>query len=62
MVEILKLQNEINRQNEVFATLRSMGKGIKDFLTAYYYNEKEGRESGNYIAQGHEIIDYLFSK
>lgn len=26
------------------------------------YNEKEGRESGNYIAQGHEIIDYLFSK
>ena len=26
------------------------------------YNEKEGRESGNYIAKGHEIIDYLFSK
>ncbi len=26
------------------------------------YNEKEGRESGNYVARGHEIIDYLFSK
>ena len=26
------------------------------------YNEKEGRESGNYIAKGPEIIDYLFSK
>lgn len=26
------------------------------------YNEKEGRESGNYIAKGHEIMDYLFSK
>lgn len=26
------------------------------------YNEKEGRESGNYVAKGHEIIDYLFSK
>lgn len=29
---------------------------------AWNYNEKEGRESGNYIAKGHEIIDYLFSK
>lgn len=26
------------------------------------YNEKEGKASGNYIAKGHEIIDYLFSK
>ena len=26
------------------------------------YNEKEGRESRNFIAKGHEIIDYLFSK
>ena len=26
------------------------------------YNEKEAKESGNYIAQGHTIIDYLFSK
>lgn len=29
---------------------------------AWNYNEKEGRESGNYIAKGHEIIDYLFAK
>lgn len=29
---------------------------------AWNYNEKEGKESGNYIAKGHEIIDYLFSK
>ncbi len=26
------------------------------------YNEKEAKESGNFIAKGHEIIDYLFSK
>lgn len=26
------------------------------------YNEKEGKDSGNYITKGHEIIDYLFSK
>lgn len=26
------------------------------------YNEAEGRESGNYVAQGHEIIDLLFAK
>lgn len=26
------------------------------------YNEKESRESGNFIAKGHETIDYLFSK
>lgn len=26
------------------------------------YNEREGRESGNFIAKGHEITDYLFSK
>ncbi|MDE6607781.1 MAG: cofactor-independent phosphoglycerate mutase, partial [Lachnospiraceae bacterium] len=26
------------------------------------YNEKEGSASGNYIAKGHEIMDYLFSK
>lgn len=24
------------------------------------YNEKEAKESGNYIAQGHEMMDYLF--
>jgi len=26
------------------------------------YNEREGKSSGNYIAKGHEIMDYLFSK
>lgn len=26
------------------------------------YNEKEAKESGNFIAKGYEIIDYLFSK
>lgn len=26
------------------------------------YNEAEGRESGNYVAKGHEIIDLLFAK
>lgn len=26
------------------------------------YNEAEGKESGNYVAQGHEIIDLLFAK
>ena len=26
------------------------------------YNEKEATESGNFIAKGHELIDYLFSK
>ena len=26
------------------------------------YNEKEAAESGNYIAEGHTIIDYLFRK
>lgn len=26
------------------------------------YNEKEAKESGNYIEKGHELIDYLFSK
>lgn len=29
---------------------------------SWNYNEKEAKESGNYIAQGHTIIDYLFSK
>lgn len=29
---------------------------------SWCYNEKEAHESGNYIAKGHEIIDYLFSK
>lgn len=27
----------------------------------YLYNEKEAKESGNYIANGHEAIDHLFS-
>lgn len=26
------------------------------------YNEKEAKESGNYVADGHKMIDYLFSK
>lgn len=26
------------------------------------YNEKEAKESGNFIAKGHELIDHLFSK
>ena len=26
------------------------------------YNEKEAKESGNFVAKGHELIDYLFSK
>jgi len=26
------------------------------------YNEKEAKASGNYFAEGHTIIDYLFSK
>lgn len=26
------------------------------------YNEAEGKESGNYVAKGHEIIDLLFAK
>lgn len=26
------------------------------------YNEKEAKESGNYVEKGHELIDYLFSK
>lgn len=26
------------------------------------YNEKEAKESGHYIAEGHELINYLFSK
>ncbi len=29
---------------------------------SWNYNEKEGRESGNYKAKGHEMIDYLFSR
>ncbi len=29
---------------------------------SWNYNEKEGRESGNYVEKGHELIDYLFSK
>ncbi|MEE1341378.1 MAG: cofactor-independent phosphoglycerate mutase [Lachnospiraceae bacterium] len=28
----------------------------------FAYSEKGGKESGNYIEQGHTIIDYLFSK
>lgn len=28
----------------------------------WHYNEREGEASGNYIAEGHTIIDYLFSK
>ncbi len=30
--------------------------------TTWNYNEEEAKESGNFIAKGHEIIDYLFSK
>lgn len=26
------------------------------------YNEKEAKESGNFVEKGHELIDYLFSK
>jgi len=26
----------------------------------WYYNEKDARESGNYIDQGHKMMDYLF--
>ena len=26
------------------------------------YNEKEGAASGNFVAQGHKIIDHLFEK
>ena len=26
------------------------------------YNEQEAAESGNYVAKGHEIIDYLFRR
>lgn len=29
---------------------------------SWNYNEKEAKDSGNHIAQGHTIIDYLFSK
>ena len=25
------------------------------------YNEEEGRQSGNYVAEGHKLIDHLFS-
>ena len=28
----------------------------------WHYNEKEAEQSGNYIAKGHELIDYLLSK
>lgn len=27
----------------------------------WHYNEKEGKESGNYVAEGHTMIDYFFS-
>lgn len=30
--------------------------------TTWNYNEEEAKESGNFIAKGHEMIDYLFSK
>lgn len=29
---------------------------------SWNYNEEEAKESGNFIAKGHELIDYLFSK
>ena len=29
---------------------------------SWNYNEEEAKESGNYMARGHELIDYLFSK
>lgn len=29
---------------------------------SWNYNEEEAKESGNYVAKGHELIDYLFSK
>lgn len=29
---------------------------------SWHYNEREGEASGNYIAEGHTLIDYLFSK
>ena len=29
---------------------------------SWNYNEKEAKESGNFVAKGHELIDYLFSK
>lgn len=28
----------------------------------WYYNEQDARESGNYIDQGHKMMDYLFRK
>lgn len=28
----------------------------------WHYNEREGKDSGNYIAKGHEMIDYLFAR
>ena len=29
---------------------------------SWNYNEDEAKESGNFVAKGHELIDYLFSK
>lgn len=29
---------------------------------AWHYNEKEGKASGNYVAEGHTMIDYFLSK
>lgn len=29
---------------------------------SWKYNEAEGEKSGNFVAEGHELIDYLFSK
>ena len=29
---------------------------------SWNYNEDEAKESGNFVAEGHELIDYLFSK
>ncbi len=29
---------------------------------SWNYNEEEAKESGNFVAEGHELIDYLFSK
>lgn len=29
---------------------------------SWNYNEEEAKESGNFVAKGHELIDYLFSK
>ncbi len=34
----------------------------KELEKTWNYNEKEGRESGNYIAEGHKFIDKLFER